>query len=468
MILERFYWSLYLAWHLRGQAGYPFRPPAAIRRDQARRVRAMVAFAYRYVPYYRETMDRLGLRPSDFRGVDDLARLPLLEREQLQRDPEYFVSTARPLDGYLRLRSGGSTGAPRTVYYDTAALFQDRAHAEREGRVIARFVGRRWGYRRVSILSPLASANEIGHLLRERSLALPGISIRRESLSLLDPPEVNVPRINAAKPDVLHSYGSYLEILFNYLHRTGAPFHRPRLVTYTSDSLGDAARRRIEQEFGIPVLSTYGAIEAMRIGFECEAHRGLHLNEDLYPVRIVDAEGRTLPPGEIGDVVVSNLVNRATVLLNYRLGDLAARLPDPCPCGRSLPLLSFPSGRSDDLIELPGGRQMHPQAIRIIFTEETEVWQYQVVQESWTRFRVSVVAPETGDREGIRSRVAERFARTFGPDITVDIVFVDSVPRTAGGKVRPVLSLCQRSVVFGHDEEALASHPATGGGGPAD
>jgi hypothetical protein len=49
---------------------------------------------------------------------------------------------------------------------------------------------------------------------------------------------------------------------------------------------------------------------------------------------------RTPDPRTSGEVVVSNLVNRETVLLNYRLGDVAASLPDRCPCGRSLPLLS--------------------------------------------------------------------------------------------------------------------------------
>ncbi|MDI7277995.1 MAG: hypothetical protein QME94_18600, partial [Anaerolineae bacterium] len=62
MLISRLYWSAYLAYHLHGQARYPFLPMERILADQARRVRATVAYAYRYVPYYRETMDRLGLR----------------------------------------------------------------------------------------------------------------------------------------------------------------------------------------------------------------------------------------------------------------------------------------------------------------------------------------------------------------------------------------------------------------------
>ena len=452
-LLTRMYWSAYLAYHLRGQPQYPFKPLADIRRDQARRVRRMAAYAYRHVPYYCETMDRLNLRPADFQVADDLAKLPLLERCQIQKDPEYFVSRAQPLERYLCLRSGGSTGAPRTIYHDTGALFQNRAHGERESSILARLIGQPWGYLQVSIGTLLSSGRDIGGFMRARSLTPPGMGIQRQVLSLLDPTEENVKRINALRPDVLHSYGSYLEILFAYLEATGEAFHRPKVITYTSDGLSDSVRELIESQYGIPVLSTYQAIEALRIAFECEEHQGLHLNSDLYPIRIVDGAGRTMPLGQSGDVVVSNLVNRATVLLNYRLGDVAALQPHPCPCGRSLPLLSFPQGRSDDLIDLPGGRLMHPQAIRIIFTNEPRVWQYQVVQENETLFRIAIVAAESCDQAEMSARVAENFTRTFGPEIRTDISFVDSIPRTAGGKVRPVLSMRQRSVIGGQQDD---------------
>ena len=52
---------------------------------------------------------------------------------------------------------------------------------------------------------------------------------------------------------------------------------------YGGDGLPEAVRRLIEGDFGVAVFSAYQAIEALRIGFECEAHAGFHLNEDLYP-----------------------------------------------------------------------------------------------------------------------------------------------------------------------------------------
>ncbi len=444
-LAERLFWSAYLAYHLRGQARYPCRPWAAIQRDQARRVRQTVAYAYRHVPYYRETMDRLGLRPADFQSADDLRRLPLLERAQVQRDPEYFVSTAQPLDRYLHLRSGGSTGAPVSVYYDTRSLFLNRAYSERFRVIVAAAVGQAVGYREAIIAPPFSSTQEVSRFCTAHSLAPPGAALHRQYLSLLDSPADNLARLNEFKPDVVSSYGSYLELLFAHVESTGASFHRPKAVVYSSDGLSASARRMIEERFRIPVFSAYRSIEAFPIGFECEQHRGYHLNLDLCPLRIVDAAGQTLPPGESGDVVVSNLVNRGTVLLNYRLGDLAALATEPCPCGRSLPLLASLDGRSDDWIDL-ADRRVHPQAVRTLFTDEQTIWQYQVVQRAPTHFDVAIVAMDTCDRPQTSARIRQKFAERFGPEVSTDIAFVDELPRTAGGKLRPVLALRREPV----------------------
>jgi phenylacetate-CoA ligase len=443
MLLTRLFWSAYLAYHLRDQARYPFKPLDVIKRDQARRVRAMVSYAYRYVLHYRETMDQLGLTPADFQGADDLSKLPLVERHQLVGHPERFVSTAQPLDRYLQLRSSGSSGLPSTIRHDARAVFQNAAHAERDRCMITPLLGRRVGYRETVIGVHHSATHAVQQFLQERGLFPRGVRIQRQYLSLLDPTGKNLGLINEFKPDIIHSYGSYLDILFPFLHATGATFHRPRVVTYSSDGLLPSVRHLIEKEFNIPVFSTYQATEAFKIAFECEHHQGMHLNIDLYPVRIVDEEGREVAEGESGEVVVSNLVNRGTVLFNFRLGDIAAILPDRCPCGRSLPLLSFLQGRKDDLIELPSGELIHPLSLKLIFlVNEPEIWEYQILQTTPRHLRVAIVAAETCDRPQMKQRIAAKMTRVLGSEVKVDISFVDSIDRTVGGKFRTVISNC--------------------------
>lgn len=430
----------YLACQMRGQARFPFRTLSALRHSQTRRVKAMVEHAYRTVPYYRTTMDRLGLRVEDFRCAEDLARLPLIEPEQLQQDGRSFVSAAQPLESYFRLRSTGSTGNPRSVYYPAEGVLQNAAQGERERCIIASFVGRRFGYRETAIGSRMCTGLELQALTHSHALLPSGLRIRRQYILLEDPPEKNVPLINEFRPDVIQSYGSYLGVLFSYVADKAVGFHLPKVVTYSSDGLADPARRLIQDRFGIPVFSTYQAVEALKIGFECQCHLGLHLNIDLYPLRVVDPSGRDLPPGQTGEVVVSNLVNRGTVLLNYRLGDLAALLPQPCPCGRTLPLLSFLPGRSDDFVELPSKQVVHADLLRTVFTREEQARQFQVVQNSILDFTVNVVAAPTADRSALRERLLKKFSDRLGQETRVNIAFVDALQRTAGGKSRVVIS----------------------------
>ena len=255
-----------------------------------------------------------------------------------------------------------------------------------------------------------------------------------------DPLDENLRRFNEFRPDILRSFGSYFGMLFSYLEANGAACHRPKLITYVADGMPRSIRRLINDKYGVPIISDYGAIEALKIGFECEAHEGYHLNLDLYPLRLIDAEGREVPEGETGEVVVSDLVNRGTVILNYRLGDLAALLPDACPCGRALPLLSFLEGRTYDVIRLPSGEEVHPSVISQFFRLEEDIYQHQVVQTALDHLEVRLVPTEKCNREEVQKRVVKAFARFFGPDLQVDVVFVPHVERTPGGKTRLVVS----------------------------
>ena len=445
MILTRLMWNGYLAYHLYGQNRFPFQPLNVVERVQKHRVRNMVLHAYETVPYYRETMNRLGLTADQFHTADDLAKLPLIERDQLQRDPEYFVSKSHRLDSCLKLRTGGSTGVPCTIYHDKAALFQNAAQGERERSMIMPVLRKSFGYRETVIGSPTTTDKVVQDFCQTHGFFPSAIRIKRQYLNLLEPPEKNLALINEFQPDVIRSYGSYLEILFPYIYSSERTFHSPKFITYSSDSLSDSVRRLILEKFGIPVVSTYEAVEAFKIGFECTQHVGIHLNADLYPVRIVDAGNNKLPDGETGDVVVSNLVNRATVLLNYRLGDLARKLPGACPCGRSLPLLSFPEGRNDEYLQLPSGKVMHPQSVRTVLLDEDEIWQFQAAQLSASHIQISIVASPSADHHRMRERIAAQLARIFGPEVTIQIRFVDAIDRTWKGKFRAVVSMSQKT-----------------------
>jgi phenylacetate-CoA ligase len=397
----------------------------------------MVRHAYQHVPYYRETMRRLGLGPADFESVEDLAKLPLIERDQLQRDPEYFVSRAEPLAKYVELHTSGSTGEPITFFRHTPRISQQVLGFDRMEPMLARLSGKRWRRRDAVIVPPRHPDQVVDDAPRVQWLGLHVRAICR-CFSVFDPPAKVAPRLDEFRPHLVKSYGSYLEELYTHLAATGRSFHRPNVVTYAGDPISEPVRRLMAEHLGIAVLSVYQAVEVGIIGWECERQCGHHLNVDLYPIRIVDSNRREVPIGDPGQIVASNLVNRGTVLLHYLLGDLARRLPEPCECGRSLPLLSLVEGRATDWLRSASGRPVHPQTLRSVMSQLRGVRRYQLVQERAGHVKVVAVTVPGADREEIRSLIAAAGGRLEDP-MDAEVEFSETLPRTEGGKVRTLL-----------------------------
>ncbi len=429
--------TAFLVAHARLQARVPFRSPEALRRLQRRRIQSILRHASRSVPHYREALGRLGASPQDFDRPEDLARLPLVGRRELQESPDSFRSTRWSRDECVVLRSGGTTGAPREVWHHPWGVLMNAAHGERERSIVARHVGRLAGYREAVLAPPYSAAPALQEFVRRRTRLPTAGRVTREYFSLLEDPRRNADRMAEFRPHVVHGYGSYLGVLFRFLESHGLRLPGLAAVTYSSDPLAPADRVLIEEGFGVPVLGTYQAVEALKIGFECGQGAGIHVNVDLYPVRLVDEGGRPVGAGREGSLVVSNLVNRGTVLLNYRLGDRVTLLEEPCDCGRTLPRVTAPQERDDDWIATPDGRRVHPLAVRTLFTEEDEVRQYQVVQDGPREFRVALVTSPGAEREALSDRMRRKFAERLGADVQIQVRYVEDVERTPGGKVRP-------------------------------
>ena len=432
-------WTARMVFEAARQPRFPFLPEAAIRQSQERRIRATVTYAHAHVPYYRETMRRLLLGPADFRSAADLARLPVIEREQLQRDPEYFLSERWPVNAYLALRSGGTTGAPVTVFRDPPSLLIEAGQRERLRSLVARLAGRRVRYREAAIMPEDSSVMNAVNALARQSLLPTSVRVQRRTFSMLRAPSELLPELEQYQPRVISSYGSYLEALFTHVRGRGHALRVTRVATYGGDGFSSRTRSWVQDELGIEVLGSYNAIEAPQIGFECEHHQGYHLNVDLCPVRLIGADGHQAVDGAEGEVVISNLVNRGTMLLNYRLGDLATLLTGPCRCGRTLPLCSYLGRTKAAWLDIGDGYTIHAQALRLVLRSERDIWRYQIVQETERRFLLRVVASPDCDREATSERLAERICEQLPAGSAVRTEFVADLPRAASGKVQPVV-----------------------------
>jgi phenylacetate-CoA ligase len=449
-MLKRLVWSVYLAQRVAGARRTDLCDADALRERQQRNIRRMVQHAYSTVPFYSEAMKRRGLTPADIQTADDLKELPLVDKSLLQKDPEYFLSRAVRRNDCLALRSSGSSGTPKVVWHDPAAIFQNAAHGERDRAAIWKKIGRWTGYRETVIVAPIdASQLAVQSFVRSNALFPERLRVQRQYLYLSDPPEENLRAMNEFKPDLLYSYGSYVEMLYQCFSRGELAWHLPKAILFSSDRLSPSIRSLLTKELGIPLFSIYGAVEALKIGFECGEQTGYHLNSDLYPVRVVDEGGAPASQGEAGQVVVSNLVNRATVLLNYQLGDLSSYIGGSCPCGLALPLLAPPVGRIDDVIELGNGAVVHPMALREICLQHSHILQYQIRQVATSRFLVSLIAAREADIPELESAIRAGFERRFGKGVSAEVRCVQQLDRNPSGKTPTVISLAKQVDIAG-------------------
>ena len=396
-----------------GQRRIPYLPDEQrhVLRDE--RVRAIARHAAETVPHYRDLFRSEGIDAREIRTAADLDQLPLLDRGQIQEAPERFLSESA--QGALLFPTNGTTGKPLEVWHDRASVLENLALGERERVVEAGLTGRRVRYRVLDVnYGPRDTGFGVLRFYREQTV-MP-LRPARHMVLINDPFDRVVDAVNRLKPHVLQGYGSYLEAFFHEAEQTGAELHRPAVVLYGSDTMTPAGRRFIEQRFGIPVISRYNAVEAFKIGFTCEERDGVHLEDDLCRLRVLDAEGNEPPPGQIGEVVISNLVNRATVLLNYRLGDVAARSEGACGCGRLTPMLADVGGRLERTLRAQDGSFVPEGAIQVRL-KDRGAHSFQLVQLAADRYELKVVAE---DYERILPGLTEDLHDLLGSEIHVE------------------------------------------------
>ena len=417
-LLEKGHGTLTVLRHVPGQRKVTYLPREQLLTRRDERVRDTATYAAETVPYYQDLFRREGIEPREIRTAVDLERLPLVDKLELRADPRRFGSgSARARDAVV-YRTVGTTGVPVEIRHDRTSLFEGVAHAERERAIESRFVGKRVRYTRMSISDVTGTGNQTRAFYRGGMLA--PVRPRHHSLSVSSPLDETIAAINRLQPDLIRSYGSYLELLYGTVVAKGLRMHRPKLVVYGGDRLTARGRELIERTVGIPVTSRYNCVESFKIGFFCEERRGFHLHDDLCHVRIVDAQGETVPDGTHGEVVISNLVNRGTVLLNYRLGDLATILTEPCVCGRTTRVLSELEGRVSEFVRLHDGTMFTPAMLSDLMEPYGEVIRYQLVQVESDRFDLQLVTADEAS-----------FARTAGP------LAADVSRQLAGSAVEP-------------------------------
>ena len=196
-------------------------------------------------------------------------------------------------------------------------------------------------------------------------------------------------------------------------------------------------RGQIEKVWGARVIDHSGMTEIGPWGFECEENPGgLHIIESEFIAEVIDpATGATLPDGEQGELVLTNLGRLGSPLIRYRTGDIVQLRRERCACGRHFAWAEGGIiGRIDDMLIIKGNN-VFPSVIEAIVREFQEISEFQLRvfnQNGLNELQVDI-EPGPEAEENLKSRLADRVASRirdvlhFRPEVTV--VNAGTLPR---------------------------------------
>jgi phenylacetate-CoA ligase len=416
---------------------------------QAGELRRLLRHAFANVPYYRALFEKAGLGPDDLRGAEDLARLPILERDRARDTVEERTATAGAVVE-IRKSTSGTMGRPLVFGYERSSEFWRQACKLRGYGWAGYHPGARslhyWGGGPPPVGNAAPSfAKRLRKFKVQADRAVRRehyVDCGRRGAAELD---AVVEIIKREQPEVIVCYSQAGADLARHVLTRGARSWGTIPVLCGAERLLPADREPMERAFGPAVFETYGCREVMLISTECDAHDGQHVSMETLVVELVVREagqgGKTRPalPGELGEVVVTDLTNLAMPFIRYANGDLAvAGKPGTCACGRALPRLASVEGRVTETLVDGSGARVNGLVFNVVIAHLAHaIHQFQVVQRKDRSVTLRIVPTATFDAsiEGVLRATWEKYL----PGVTVTLELVDELPISKSGKRQVVV-----------------------------
>lgn len=407
---------------------------------QSERLVAQVKHVYENVAFYRDRMDQAGVKPQDIHGIEDLHRLPFINKDDL-RDQYPYGLLGVPLSECVRIHSTSGTTGRRVVSFYT----QEDVDLWDEccARAIVAAGGTKedvchvcYGY---GLFTGGPGLNGGSHKVGCLTLPMSSGNTERQLQFMMD-----------LGSTIICCTPSYAANLGEAINERGLRDKiKLKAGIFGAEPWTEEMRRSIEESLGIKAYDIYGLTEISGPGvsFECEEQAGMHVQEDHFIPEIIDPEtSRVLPEGEVGELVFTCITKKAFPLLRYRTRDLCYLTRKKCSCGRTHIRMHKPMGRSDDMMVVKG-INVWPSQIEAVLLNQGYQANYQIlvdrignndtieVQVELTPEMVENPTMTTAQRE---KKIVSGLKSMLGILVDVKVVEPKTITRSEGKAVRVI------------------------------
>jgi len=406
-------------------------------------LKAMLIHAGATSPYYRDVFQHVGFDPNAVTSLLDLAALPFVTKSDLSIEMPRVLSNQFRREELVAYTTGGSSGLTLTYYRDSRTTEIRRAQDLLFNGKIGVYPGAKrawvWGapldaWRQQSVKSRIRNS------LSERAIFFHSYVGGAASI------EAFLHRLNKHRPEVILAYPNMLAALAEYARDHKIPLHPVPKVVVTAETVYDWQRELFKEVFGATTFERYGAREIGTLASEVDCHRGLHIFEPSYVIEVVDQGGHAVAPGEMGELVITDLCNRAMPLIRYRIGDLVALDESTCGCGCTWQRIGKVGGRILDLVTRSDGSRVAGQVILDIVHDVKLKCRIQVAQTAVNTFVIRHLEMDTINGD-IRSRLLESFKTYLGAEVTVEYEKVKELTYDKSGKYRWFINELSRKTI---------------------
>jgi phenylacetate-CoA ligase len=399
---------------------------------QDRAVARTIRHAYERVPYYRDLMKKLGLRPEDITTASDLEKLPYLTKETVREEGHRFIREDLGRYDHVLSETSGTTGTPLKLVRSNYSLAYQNAVLW----WVYSLAGLTPWDRRVTIRGDLIVPTDT----RRPPYYRMNYAENQLLLSMMHMSPATMPHYFEAmkryQPAFFETFPGAAHYVATQALKANADV-RFRACIASSEPLYPRMRADIERAFSCEVYNYYGQAERVNLGTECEQHDGFHMIP-TYGVVELAKPVEEAPPG-LKEIVGTTLFNDAMPLIRYRTGDLTRRIEEPCPCGRQYMRIEPIDTRSGAMIIAPDGRRISYLQLTRVFGQLEEIKRSQIVQDEVEHFIVRIVdAPKlTGEQV---EKMKRDIQQCVGFDLSIDVEHVKDIKREKSGKYRWFIS----------------------------